>query len=369
MLVFVSSGCASRETTGANNMIVKTAAAGKHKLQTTITVAGVLVPVQTVNIASKISGQVTGLNFDVGSNVKAGDTLMTLETKTLNAQLKQAEAALRSAEVAVQAARDQADQAKINLDSAQRAYNRTKALFDSGSASQSQLDEAERQFELAKKQYEIATGTAQKQAQASVNIAQANIDNIRVQLDNATIISPISGIVTNRNINSGEIASPGVPLLTIADISTLKLKGTISQEMVPLLQEGSEINVSIDIYPNEVFTGKIERIGPLAVSTGEYFPVEIGINNPGNIKAGLSAHASINAVCDGGVVVPLGAVVQNNGKSYVFVIKDGIASKREVTVGIRNDTEIQVLSGLEAGEKVAVTNVGNLLDNMKVSTN
>ena len=348
---------------------VKTAVADKHSLQTTLDVAGVLVPDQTVNIVSKLSGQVTGLNVDVGSTVKTGDTLITLETKMLDAQLKQAEAALESAEVAVRAADDQADISKINMDAAQKAYDRTKALVDSNAASQSQLDDVQSKLDLAQKQYQIATGTAQQQAQASVNTAQANINNIKVQLENAVITSPIDGIVTNRNINLGEVASPGVPLLTIADVSKLVLKGTVPQEMVPLLQQGQSIDVSVDIYPNKTFKGQIDRIGPMAVSTGEYFPIEISIGNTGDINAGLSAHASIQVTSGDGVVVPASAVAQNNGQSYVFVIRNNLAVKQVVTLGLNNDKEIEVLKGLNAGDRVAVSNVNNLIDSMHVSAN
>jgi RND family efflux transporter MFP subunit len=228
------------------------------------------------------------------------------------------------------------------------------------------MDDATSNLDLKKKQYEISSGSALEQAKASINIAQANINNIKVQMENATITSPINGIVTNRNINPGEIASPGTPLLTIADTAKLKLRGTVSQESVPLLQAGGQINVTVDIYPGKTFTGTIESVGPMAVSTGEYFPIEISIPNSGDIKPGLSAHASLDMTSPDGVVVPLSAVVQNNGQSYVFVIKDNTAAKRIVVTGLKNDKEIQILQGIEAGEKVAVTNVNNLFDNMPV---
>ncbi|MDI3480507.1 MAG: hypothetical protein PWQ97_162 [Tepidanaerobacteraceae bacterium] len=367
LLMLVSSGCSKKTADSKNTVSVKIVVADKHKFQATLNVTGVLIPAKTVNIASKMSGQVERLYFDVGSMVKAKDTLITLDTRALEAQLQQAQAALQSAEAAVQAAKDQADQAKINLDAAQKAYERIKVLYESSAASQSQLDDATTKLELAKKQYEIAAGSAQKQAEASVNTAKANINNIKVQLDNAIITSPISGIITNRNINPGEIASPGVVLLTIADISTLKLKGIVPQQSVPLLRKGQKIDVSVDAFSNNIFEGTIEQIGPMAVSSGEYFPVEISIKNPGELKAGLSAHASINISSTEGVVVPAAAVVQNNGLSYVYVIKNDMALKRPVTVGLKNDSEVEVLKGLSVGEKVAVTNVGSLFDRMLVN--
>lgn len=369
LFAFVSFGCSSQAAGNLNSVSVKVATADKHKINSTLNVAGVLVPVKTVNILSKISGQVMSMDFDVGSNVKAGDTLITLETKTLNAQLQQAEASLQSAKAALQSAKNQADQVKINLDAVTKAYKRTRALYDAGAATQAELDDITSKLELAKKQYELAAGPAQNQAQAAVNTAEANINNIKVQLENAVITSPITGVIANRNINPGEIASPGAPLLTVADTSTLKLKGTVPQEDLPFLKLGQQVDVIVDIYPGKVFKGQISSIGPIAVSTGKYFPIEISISNNGDIKAGLSAHASINITLGESIIVPASAVLQDNGQSYVFVIKNNVASKRIVETGISNDKEIQILSGLNAGEQVAVTNVNSLFDNMPVSIN
>ncbi|HEX9059844.1 MAG TPA: efflux RND transporter periplasmic adaptor subunit, partial [Clostridia bacterium] len=122
-----------------------------------------------------------------------------------------------------------------------------------------------------------------------------------------------------------------------------------------------------DIYPGKVYKGQITSIGPMAVGAGEYFPVEISIKNSGDLKAGISAHSSLGITSDDAVVIPLSAVVQNNGQSYVFVIKNNIASKRIVKPGLKNDKEIEILKGLEDGEQVAVTNVNSLIDGMKVN--
>jgi RND family efflux transporter MFP subunit len=364
-----STGCTGQTASNADGISAETATADKHTMQTTLDVAGILVPAQSVNIAGKLSGQVTDLTLDAGSNVKIGDTLIVLETKTLNAQLGQAEAALQLAKASVKAVQDQADQAKISLDAAQKAYDQTKALIDSSASTQNQLDDAATNLNRAAKAYQTAIGSAQLQAEASVKTAEANINSVKVQIENAVIISPINGIITNRNINPGEIASPGATLLTIADTSTLKLKGTIPQAVISLLQVGQEINVNVDIYPNKVFSGKIGNIGPMAVSTGEYFPIEINIINSDGIKPGLSAHASLSISVNDGVIIPTQAVVQNNGQSYVYVIKNNVALKRTVILGLKNDKEIEILKGLESGEAVAVTNVNILFDNMPVNAN
>lgn len=369
LLMLGTASCTSQPAAGMNTVDVKVSTADKHMIKTTYDMAGVLLPDKTLNITSKLTGQITRMDYNVGDAVKAGDVLITLETKTLNAQLLQAEASLQSAEAGVQSAKNQAELAKINLDIQQKAYNDAKVLYDSGATAKSLFDDAANKLQLEEKKYENATGSAVNLAQAAVSTANANVNNIRVQMENSIIKSPINGIIVTKSSNLGEIASPNVTLMTIADTATLKLKGTVSQELLPLLQIGQEIVVTIDIYPDKEVKGRIESLGPMAVSTGAIFPIEIAINNSGDINAGLSAHAAIDIAQNSGVVVPAEAVIRNNGESYVFVIKENVASKRVVTTGIRNDKEVQILKGLDAGEQVAVTNVNSLSDNKSVKLN
>lgn len=333
MLAFGLTACGGQNVSNLNGSSVKPSDAKKQPLKATLDITGVLVPNQTVNVAAKTGGKLASINVNVGSVVTAGEILATIDTTDLNAQMAQAQAALNTvkdqadqanlnlieAQAAYQTTQkllsDQEEQAKINMDAAQKAYNNIKQLVAVGSASQSQLDDAQSKYDLAKKQFDMASldsgSSAQNQllaAKSKVDLAQkqydiasgsalaqaqAAVNSIQVQLDNAIIKSPISGIVLNKNINAGEIASPGVAILTIADNSILKLKGTVPQENLPMLQVGQKMRVSIDIYPNKAFDGQIDTIGPMAVSTGEYFPIEISIPNSGDLRAGLTAHANV----------------------------------------------------------------------------
>ena len=362
ILVFVASGCATHST-----MAVTTAVATNQELTTTLDLSGVLVPTQTADISSQIAGKVTSLGFQAGDAVKAGDVLMQLDTSSLNAQLAQAEASLQSVQAAVGEAGSQAAIDKISLDSAQESYNRVKALSDSGADSQSDLDNATNALGTAQNQYDNASGPALAQAEAAVSIARADINGLDVQLSETTITSPLDGSLSSRNVNVGEVVSPGVAVMSVVDTSSLELNSTVTQDMLPLLTLGQEMDVVIDSFPNRVYQGSVTTIGPIAVSTGEIFPIEVTIKNDGHLMDGLAAHASAS-VQESGIVVPSSAVVQISGASYVFVIKDGVASKRLVSIGPSSDTDALILKGLTAGELVAVTNTNALADNMPVTT-
>ncbi len=158
------------------------------------------------------------------------------------------------------------------------------------------------------------SGSSLAQAKAAVNV-------LRVNMSDARITSPINGVVTNRNINPGEMAAPTspLPLLTIADASTLKLQGTVGQEVVPLLATGQKVTVTLDALPGQEFTGTVTQVGPVAAATGQRFPVEISLPNPGNLKAGMTARASFQLTAPEGIVVPIAAVRTDNDQDYVFV--------------------------------------------------
>jgi HlyD family secretion protein len=366
LLLLTAVGCAGRNDNKA--VAVTAATAVDRELASTLEISGVLVPLQSVDISSKFTGKVVSLGFNVGSAVKAGDILIQLDTDTLNAQLMQSQASLQSAEAAAQSAQSQASLSKINLDAAQKLYDRTKILYEAGAASQSQMDDITDKLNIAQNQYENAFGPAQAQAQAAISTALANINNYQVQIDSATISSPIDGLLTSRNVNVGQIVSTGVAVISIVDTSTLKLKSTVNQELLPLLSVGQEMDVTIDSYPDKRLKGTISSLGPIAVSTGEVFPLEVTINNSGGLTAGLSARAAVSTAVRG-IVVPAAAVTQGSGESYVYVINDSTVSKRVVKVGLKNDQDAQIIKGLNPGEQVAVTNVSALNDKMPVTVN
>ncbi|WP_434640078.1 efflux RND transporter periplasmic adaptor subunit [Thermoanaerobacterium thermosaccharolyticum] len=394
-LAFDLSGCSIKTQSSNEKIPVKAVIASKGKLNSTIVVNGSLTPNKYADVSSKLIGQVIAVNADVGDKVKAGQLLVQIDTKELKAQLQQADASIamtnkqaEQAKISIQVAQQnlegaelKIDSAKISLDDAQKNYDRVKSLYDAGAASQSQLDAADtqlkqaqnqynaalNQYESAKtqvnnaqKQYEIYTGPALQQAEAAKNL-------IQVQMSNSNVYSPLSGIVTNRNIEPGEMAGAGSPLLTIADISTLKMEGTVNESTVSYLHVGQKVSVTVDAFPDKEFQGEISQIGPVATTTGQIFPIEIKIANTGELKPGMTAKATINITGDENILVPASSLRSENGKTYVFVIdKDGKAVKKEVTIGLKNEKYVEIFKGLSIGDIVAVTNANALYDKANV---
>ncbi|HML36620.1 MAG TPA: efflux RND transporter periplasmic adaptor subunit [Bacillota bacterium] len=337
---------------GSDEMKVKTAAVEKGQIEATYTITGALVPAQVADISAQMMGKVTEVNIKEGDAVTEGQVLARLDASQLSAQMEQAQASYQGAVNAQK-------QAKINLDNAAAALTRTKSLYGEGAVAKVQLDADQKAYDLAKSQYDASISSGAGGAKAAV-------DSISAQLQNSVIKSPISGVVVTKNITVGETAVVGSPLITVADMSGLKLKGTVSQAALPYINKGDVVDLSIDIYPDKTFQGTISEIGNMSVSTGAYFPVEITMANTNQMASGISAHADIKAKGAEHLLVPATAVVDKNGESYLFVIENGVAKKTDVVTGLKNDDKIEILTGLSGGETVAVTNANHLFDEMPV---
>jgi RND family efflux transporter, MFP subunit len=362
MLAFTLTGCGSNS---GSPVAVSTYTAKQDTMELPLILSGVLTAGQTASISSQITGQVVQLGFAAGDVVKEGDLLVQLDTKSLEGQLLAAQASLQSAQAAAAASNNQSYLAKISLDAAQKNYDRVKQLYDAGAASALQMEDAQDKLNTASKQYENASGPALDQAQAAINSAAANIKGYEIQIAKSSITSPINGIISSQSVNVGEVVSVGVPVISIIDNSQLKLKCTVGQDDLSLLSHGQSVQIAVDGYPNLDLTGTITSVGPMAVSTGEVFPVEITLDNDGNLMTGMSAHATLVTKVQG-IIVPASAVVQNDGETVVFVTDGQQASKRIVKTGLKNDTFIQILEGLNEGDQVIVSNAGALADNTRV---
>lgn len=336
---------------GNNNDLinVKTSTATTGQLEINFPVAGALLPVQASDLTASFSGKVTDIFVSVGDTVKQGQILAKLDDTSLNAQYQ------LSVSNYQQLVRNQS-QAEINLKSASDTLARTKVLYGEGAVAKVQLDSDQKAYNLAKSQIDSS----------SIFAAKASMDSISKQLSNAEIKSPFAGVVLNENASIGENASMGSTLFSVGDMSLLKLTGTVSQEALPYIKSGQSVNLFIDIYPDRTFNGSIHNIGAMSVTTGTYFPIEIRLANTDNLVAGLSAHAEILVQGASHILVPQTAVVENQGKSYLFIIENGIAKKQAVVTGLRNNDDIEILKGLSGQETVAITNANNLFDAMAV---
>lgn len=357
-----SVGCA----TSVSAVEVSEVKVEKKKIARHLTIEGVLSPIGTAVVSSRISGQIDRVHVSVGDVVASGQVLVTLDSQAISAQVLQGRAGLQSAQSSLAAAEGQAESAKITMDSAVKNYLRQEALFATQAISAVQLEEAADKRTASEIQYKNASGPALNVASAAVATAEAALSSLQVQLDYTKLHAPLQGVVTESKAAVGETVAPGTPLATITDTSALKLKGTVSQELLSSLSVGQTVAVTVGNDGSKTIEGAISVIGPAALSTGEFFPIEITVANDGSLMAGMTATAELNTESSEALVVPAAAIVKESGKCYVYLLKDSIAVRQEIVTGIGSNGETQVLKGLKEQDAIVLSGAGSVRDGMKV---
>ncbi|MPT35333.1 MAG: efflux RND transporter periplasmic adaptor subunit, partial [Flavobacterium sp.] len=285
-------------------------------------------PSQELNFSAENSGRVTKVLVDEGTPVRIGQTLAIIKADKINVDLQNAEASYQNAATDAQ---------------------RFESAYKTGGVTKQQLD----------------------QAKLALANAKAHLQQARITLGDASIKSSINGIVNKRFIEPGSVVSPGTQLFELVNVSTLKLKVTVSEDQIAGLKIGSPIKVKASVYPDKEFSGKITFIAPKADSSLN-FPVEIEIaNNTGNdLKAGMYGTALFSSSSDKTLlmIVPRNAFVGSVSANQVFVMqKDGTAKMKNVTAGRIIGEKVEILNGLSDGDIVITSGQINLTDGAKVT--
>lgn len=250
---------------------------------------------------------------------------------------------VKEGQVVVKMNRTNLKQLEINLATIEDSYNRMKPVHASGGISDQQMLELEN----------------------SLTLQREVVDNMR---RNSEIKSPISGVVTARNFEDGDLFS-SMPILHIMQINKLKVKANISEQYYPNVKVGDKVNISVDIFPGEVFEGKVSRINPALDAATRTFGVEITIPNSNErLRPGMFARATFHMGDVEGVMVDDVAVQKQAGSAerFVYVVKDGVVEKRFVRDGRRVGSKVSIVEGLQAGEVVATTSFVRLEDGKSI---
>jgi len=356
-------GCAKKteETkTEAETTPVKVAEVKAVNLSNEVTVSGKIAAGMEVAVVPKIGGKVSKVNVEVGQKVKKGQLLVSLDGADLAAQIKAAEAGLQVAIASQKQAAIRYQEAKDNL-------TRMEALFQEGAISQAQYDAAKNGFDMAASTYDPARGGTLSDAQ--IKQAKANIDAMKANYANMVIVAPIDGVVAGRSVDPGEMAAPGVPVVTLVNSNEMVVEGNLAESEVNLVKVGQEVKVLVKATGEAAFTGKVESISPSADLRTKAYPIKIKIQNPDNkLKSGMFAEIKLATEDREGVLaVPKEAVIERGTKKVVFVVKGDTAFEKEVTTGIANDKLVEITGGISSGEQVVTIGHQSLMDKAKVS--
>lgn len=391
ILCFCIEGCGNNDSDKKQPIKPKrqvvVVAARTESIAQVLQLTGTLAATQEVQITSKIPGRVEKVLVEESSRVKTGSILIELEREELALAVAQAEAAVSTAETGlarvlagtrkeqIEQAKAAVAQARANMDICKITLKRMTALLREKSIPTTKYDEAKARHDVALAMHKTAlaqlemakTGPTREDitiAKAQVNQANASLASAKRHYQNATITSPINGLVAHRNVEPGEVVSPpmipGKALLRIVDTSALKTRIHISENRVKAVELGQDTIILLDGFPNETFPGKISKISPVVNPQSRTFEAEVKLPNPGGrLKPGMFARVRLILAKKTNVVtIPLKAVCEGENSPVVFVPIKRKAEARLVTLGISDGIDVEIISGVSAGEMVIVR--GNL---------
>ena len=288
-------------------------------------ISGQLKAVNEATVRAQQGGSMLEVTREEGQTVTRGQMLGRIEARTLIEQRISAESAVRLAE--------------NQLASARRESDRTAQLVTAGAIATRDLD---------------LSRTTVANAEASLADAQARLAAVDRQLGEAVIVAPLSGIVSDRAVNRGDVVTVGMPLFTIVDLSSLRLEAAVPSEELGLLKVGVPVEFTVRGY-SEPLSGRIERIAPQADPATRQVTIFVAIPNVGGrLVSGLFAEGRVVSASADGLVVPMNAVDTSGPTPFVLRAAGGKAEKVEVTLGLRDTrTErVEVKTGLSEGDVI-----------------
>jgi len=334
--------------------------------------AGDIVAETQVTIYSKVQGWVEKINVREGDRVKAGQVIVTLDAREAEAAVAQAQASLEAATARLkqvkatseETVQSQIQQTKANMDLAESDLRRAQELHQKNFIARQQLDEARTKYNVAKAAYDLALNSIRQKtwendialAEAQVRQAKANLDLSQAQLANLIILSPMNGGVTKRYVDPGTMVKDTAPILTLMDLSEVKMLVNVIEREFVRLQIGQPVKVTVTAFPNRTFQGRISVITPALEVQSRTAEIQISIPNPGYVlNPGMFGGAEILLRSNPeATLVPIQALVARGEKDIVYVINDNKAFARTVRKGLIKDTFVEIIQGVKAGEKIVV---------------
>jgi RND family efflux transporter MFP subunit len=341
-------------TGGRTPMTVDTAAVTRHEVVDYITVVGNLIGEATVDVVPRVAGRIDSLPVKLGDRVSRGSVVAKIEDREIREQINQAQATLEVNKANV-------TQRENEVQLQQNALDRTKTTFERGLTARQLLEDAEARYNAALSQVLVA--------RAQQTQTQSRIDELKITLSNTTVLSPVDGFVSRRNLDPGGFANANTPLLQVVDIGTVRLVANLVEKGFRKVTPGVEAKVQVDTFAGEDFTGRVSRVAPVFDPATRTAQMEIEVPNPGfRLKPGMYARVRLTLERrPDALTVPSNAVVDADGKRGVFMVKDQTAKFVVTKVGLSDGERIEILDGLREGDRVITTGALALRDGDKVA--
>jgi multidrug efflux pump subunit AcrA (membrane-fusion protein) len=351
-----------------------------------------LFPRDQASVTPKIASPVQRFLVQRGDHVKQGQLLAVLESRDLTAGaaesqalLAQTEANLRSTTSAqipesIVKAQTDVDSDKQTEDAAKKLLDNREKLVQQGALARKLVDDAQVTYAqahgalLAAQEHLRALQSVGKEEQiktaaSQVEAARSHLQSSQAQVSYSQILSPISGVVADRPLYAGEMATPGAPLVTVMDISRIIARANVPQNQSASVKVGQTATIT-QVDTNQTVEGKVTVVSPATDPNSTTIQVWVQAENPGEqLKPGTSVHVTImTEVIKATPVVPIAAILpgEEGGTACLVITSDNIAHRRPVKLGVREGDKVQILNGVRPGEEVVIVGGIGLDDKAKV---
>jgi len=314
-------------------------------------------------ISSKWMGYVREVKVQPGDRVREGQSLVILDARDLDAAAGSARAGREEVRNAIPEADSAVAAAKAHLDLVEVTYKRMKQLYEKTSISDQEFDEASAKLKAA--QAELAMAQARR-AQLDQKLAQAEqeVRAAEVSRSYAEVNAPVGGIVTAKSVDPGNLAAPGTALMTI-ESGGYRLEASVEESKISSIRTGQAVSAAIDGI-ERVFGARVSEIVPAVDPASRAYTVKIDLPAIPRLQSGTFGRARFQLGSRQVLAIPAAAVTERGQLQSVFVADNGVARTRLVTVGEKTKDQVEVLSGLSAGDSVIFPITAGIGDGSRV---
>jgi RND family efflux transporter MFP subunit len=346
-ILFISCGKDKKELTNTEApIVVKVSGISADNQSEFVTASGKIEAENSANVSTRMMGYVTKINVKVGQKVNAGQLLVSINNTDLQAKKAQVDASIL--------------QATAGYNNAKKDYERFVALFAQQSASQKELDDMTSRYEMAK---------------ASLEGAKQMRNEVMAQFNYSNITAPFSGVVTNTFVKEGDMANPGMPLVSIEGTNQMQVTAMVSESDITAIQNGMKAKVLVK-STNEEFSGTVTEVSSSAKNTGGQYLVKLNLSKiDKKVLAGMFVNVQFPILnktkettnSTDKVVVPESALVHQGQLTGIYTIgNENTAILRWLRIGKSFGNQVEVLSGLNSNEQYIVSAEGKLYNGAKV---
>lgn len=337
MLLMNVSGCGIKSSTASKPIQANANGQGqaqsvsvvkveKSALTNAISVVGKVLPSEEVNVSPKSAGRIARISKDVGQEVSAGDVLLELESSDLALV---------------------ADKTRVQLEDAKRNLDRKETLFKAGAIPKSEFDTAQNTYDTL----------------------QLTMQQNESDLANTQIKSPITGVVTAKNVSLGAMVTSGTAAYTVVNIDKVQVNASLMEDEVNYVKVGQTVDVVIPAISNQAYKGTVSKISPYASDKDKTYPVWVQIENQKRIlKPGMFAEIKLKYNrLDSVIAVPKDTIVDRGDKKVVYVVNGDKAAEHPVKTGIALNGRVEITEGLNLGDMLITSGLNTLKDGKSVS--